>query len=50
MNLPAATLIVRLELIGGGRTRADFISLELLPDSGVDEVFDTWGKIKALYR
>jgi hypothetical protein len=41
---------VRLEFVAGRRTRADYISLDLLPDSGVEEQPDTWGKIKALYR
>jgi hypothetical protein len=41
---------VRLELTSGGRTRVDYISLELEPGAGVESEPDTWGRIKALYR
>jgi hypothetical protein len=51
INLPAETIIVRLELTGGGRTRADFIWFELLADSGVEEQQPyTWGRIKSLWK
>ncbi|MGQ9604105.1 MAG: hypothetical protein ACUVUU_07810 [bacterium] len=44
---------MRIELISGGRTRLDCLSIDLLPDSGIDgpvQQESTWGCIKALYR
>jgi hypothetical protein len=50
LNLPADTIIVRLQLLSGGRTRLDYISLDLEAGSGVEHQPETWGRIKALWK
>jgi hypothetical protein len=50
LTLPADTIIIRLELTSGGRTRLDYISLELDASAGVGYRAETWGRIKALWR
>lgn len=48
--MPADAIIVRLRLISGGRTRVDYISLDLDSSAGVEFQPETWGRIKALWR
>jgi hypothetical protein len=48
--MPAEEIIVRLQLISGGRTRVDYISLSLDSNAGVEFQPETWGRIKALWR
>lgn len=51
MNIMAGAHTVRIELIAGGRTRLDYVSYNLLPNSGVRQrPSTTWGRVKALYR
>ncbi len=52
--IPVNTIIIRLELTSGGRTRLDYISLDIDPSADVDVRPeyrpDTWGAVKALWR
>jgi hypothetical protein len=48
MFVMAGSYIVRIELLAGGRTRLDYLSLDTVPSSAIQG--STWGSIKALYR
>jgi|GEM_PF-3362255 len=53
--MPADTIIIRIEMLDGSRTRLDWLSLTIDPTAGVPpNIVEseplTWGRIKALWR
>ena len=49
MIVMAGSYTLRLEMIGGTRTRVDYVSFDTMPSSGIVGG-TTWGSIKRLYR
>jgi hypothetical protein len=50
LNLNQGSFTMRIELMGGTRTRLDCIYFDELPGSGVESEADTWGRLKAMWR
>ncbi|MGD9141636.1 MAG: hypothetical protein PVJ42_08865 [bacterium] len=53
--MPADTIIIRIEMLDGGRTRLDWLSLTIDPTAGVEPRIIqseplTWGRIKTLWK